>query len=165
MKMSIARALKEKKRIIGEMNTIHARINDSNVVHVTVKITDGKVPDAAPEEIARCRKFDPNKLLEDWYKLRGKLIAIKTALHKANDEIAEKLITLTELKAELTQIENTPLYDNEKMYANEAYGRITDVVFDRAYYMEKTDKIRAEVNKLQDAIDEYNATHYIEIAD
>jgi hypothetical protein len=38
-------------------------------------------------------------------------------------------------------------------------------VFDRAYYMEKTDKIRAEVNELQDAIDEYNATHYIEIAD
>lgn len=165
MKMSIARALKEKKRIIGEMNTLRARINSSNIVYVTVKIVDGRIPDAPPDEIAKCRKFDPNALLEDWYKLRGKLIAIKTALHKANGEIAEKLITLTELKAELTQIESIPTCDSEKMYTNESYGRVTDVVFDCAYYMKKTDKLRAEINELQDAIDEYNATHYIEIAD
>ena len=165
MRMSIARALKEKKRIIGEMNTIHARINDNNVVHVMVRLADGKVPDAAPEELARYRKFDLNKLLEDWYRFRGRLIEIKTALHKANDEIAEKLIILTELKSELTQIENTPMMNNEKTFANESYGRITDVVFDSSYYMAEIDRIRAEINELQDAIDEYNATHYIEIAD
>lgn len=165
MKISIARALKEKKRIIGEMNTLRARINSSNIVSMTVKIVDGRIPDVPLDEIAKCRKFDLDALLEDWYKLRGKLIAIKTALHKANDEIAEKLITLTELKAELTQIENTPMCDSEKTYSNESYGRITDVVFDCAYYIKKTDKLRAEINELQDTIDEYNATHYIEIAD
>lgn len=32
MKMSIARALKERKRIIGEMNTIRNRLNNNNGV-------------------------------------------------------------------------------------------------------------------------------------
>lgn len=166
MKMSIARALKERKRIIGEMNTIRDRINIANAVQITVKLTaEGKIPEISAEEIAKNRKLDPRKLMDEWYRLRDRLVSLKTALQAANGGIAGKLILLTELKAELQLVENMPSYDNGSQYVNDPFVRITDVVFDSQYINSRIDRLRTDINSCQDEIDEYNATHYVEIAD
>jgi len=166
MKMSIARALKERKRIIGEMNTLRNRINGANVVQVTVRAVDGKYAKPTPEDFAKRRRVNPSKCMEDWYRLQEKLVALKTALHNANNGVAEKLARLSEMKAELQLVESMPEYssDGESLVGDNAV-RVTDVVFDAEWITKRQDDLRVEINEMQDAIDEYNATHYVEIAD
>jgi len=165
MKMSIARALKERKRIIGEMNTIRGRINANNMVQKNIKLVDGKFIKPSKEELAAMRKQDPKALMEAWEKLQKRLIAFKVALHVANTGVVEKLARLSELKSELKQIECMSAYTDSCEYCNADFVRIYDVVFDANWQTEVTDAIRKDINALQDEIDEYNATHFIEIAD
>jgi hypothetical protein len=165
MKMSIARALKERKRIIGEMNTLWNRIGNNNLVQKNIKLVDGKFIKPSKEEFAAMRKQDPKALMESWKKLQQRLIAFKVALHAANTGIVEKLARLSEMKSELKQIECMGAYTDSCEYCNADFVRIYDVVFDANWQTENMDAIRKDINALQDEIDEYNATHFIEIAD
>ena len=166
MKMSIARALKERKRIIGEMNTLYGRINSDNVVQLTVRVVNGKYDKPTEEDFAKRRRGSPSKYMEEWYRLREKLITLKTALHNANCGIAEKLARLGELKAELQLVESMPGYSNDDgCFINDSAVRVANVVFDTGWITKRQDELRKEINETQDAIDEYNATHYIEVAD
>lgn len=165
MKMSIARVLKERKRIIGEMNTLWNRISQNNLVQKNIKLVDGKFIQPSKEELAKMRKQDPKTLMEAWKKLQQRLIALKVALHGANTGVAEKLARLSELKSELKMIECMSAYADNVDYCNSDFVRIYDVVFDVNWQTEQVDALRREINSLQDEIDEYNATHYIEIAD
>jgi len=63
MKMSISRALKERKRIIGEMNTLWNRISQNNLVQKNIKLVDGKFIQPSKEELAKMRKQDPKALM------------------------------------------------------------------------------------------------------
>ena len=165
MKMSIARALKERKRIIGEMNTLWNRINQNNLVQKNIKVVDGNFTKPTKEELATARKQDPKALMENWLTLRERLIALKVTLHSANTGIAEKLARLSELKSELKQIECMSAYSDSVEYASMDFVRIYDVIFDAKWQTDVTDALRKDINTLQDEIDEYNATHFIEIAD
>lgn len=165
MKISIARALKERKRIIGEMNTLWNRIGNNNLVQKNIKLVDGKFVKPSKEEFAAIRKQDPKALLETWKKLQQRLIAFKVALHVANTGVVDKLARLSELKSELKQIECMGAYADSCEYCNTDFVRICDVVFDANWQTENMDAIRKDINALQDEIDEYNATHFIEIAD
>ena len=166
MKMSISRALKERKRIIGEMNTLRNRIETNNVVELNVKVKDDGTYDApSADEIAKHRKLDPSKLMDEWYTLVRKLIDLKTKLQIANNGIAQKLITLSEMKAELQLVECMRPYDNHIHLYTEKIAKAVDVVFDSKWILNKTDELRQMINETQDEIDEYNATHYSEIDD
>ena len=166
MKMSIARALKERKRIIGEMNTVRQRINSSNLVHVMVRVDkDGNFKLPTKDEIAAKRKRCSAKLMDEWYGLRDRLVQLKVALHEANTGVVEKLARLSELKSELAEVERTSGYDNEVEDVNDTFKRVTDVVFDNEWRIGRADELRKEINELQDSIDEYNATHYVEVAE
>ena len=164
MKMSISRALKERKRLIGEMNTVRSRINQNNVIQLTVKIKeDGTYNEPSSEDICKHRKLDPAKLMEEWYALRQKLIDLKAKLHVANTGVVEKLAMLSELKAELQVVQSMGTYSSGHEYYGDKFMRIVDVVFDDTYITSKIDELRTKINELQDEIDEYNATHYIEM--
>ena len=63
MKMSISRALKERKRIIGEMNTLRNRIEANNVVELNVKVKDDGTYDApSADEIAKFKEKYKHKM-------------------------------------------------------------------------------------------------------
>lgn len=165
MKMSISRALKERKRLIGEMNTLWTRIISNNLVQKNIKLVDGKFDKPSKEELATLRKQDPKALMASWEKLQQRLIALKVAMHVANTGVAEKLVRLSELKSMLKQLECMPSYTDSCEYCNADFVRICDVVFDDNWQTMTMDVIRKDINALQDEIDEYNATHFIEIAD
>lgn len=166
MKMSIARALKERKRIIGEMNTVRQRINSSNVVQFNVRADkDGNFKLPTKDEVAAKRKLCPTKLMDEWYGLRDRLIQLKVALHEANTGVVEKLVRLSELKSELAEVEGMSGYDSAVEDVNDTFKRVTDVVFDNECRLARIDELRGEINELQDSIDEYNATHYVEVAE
>ena len=162
MKMSIARALKERKRIIGEMNTLWTRVLKNNTVQKTIKLGDD---DPSKEELATLRKQDPKVLMEAWKNLQQRLIALKVAIHVANTGVAEKLARLSELKSELKQIECMSVGNDSCEYCGTDFIRIYDVALDDNWRTMTLDELRNAINALQDDIDEYNATHFIEIAD
>ena len=162
MKMSIARALKERKRIIGEMNTLWTRVLKNNTVQKTIKLGDDK---PSKEELATLRKQDPKALMEVWKNFQQRLIALKVAIHVANVGVAEKLARLGELKSELKQIECMTAGNDSCEYCNSDFVRIYDVVLDDNWRTMTLDELRKAINALQDDIDEYNATHFIGIAD
>lgn len=165
MRMTIARALKERKRIIGEMNTIHNRVSNSNAVSISIKLDEnGKYTMPTSEEINKHRKLDPKALMEQWYALREKLVDLKVKLQIANNGIAKQLTMLSELKAELLNVEGLYASSSSVDFLNDSFVRVTDVVFDDAWRIAKVDELRKQINDLQDEIDEYNATHYIEVA-
>ena len=162
MKMSIARALKERKRIIGEMNTLWTRVLKNNTVQKTIKLGDD---DPSKEELATLRKQDPKVLMEAWKNLQQRLIALKVAIHVANTGVAEKLARLSELKSELKQIECMSVGNDSCEYCGTDFIRIYDVALDDNWRTTTLDELRNAINALQDDIDEYNATHFVEIAD
>ena len=164
MRMTIARALKERKRIIGEMNTIHNRVSNSNAVSISIKLDEnGKYTMPTSEEINKHRKLDPKALMEQWYALREKLVDLKVKLQIANNGIAKQLAMLSELKAELLNVDGLYANSSSVDFLNDRFVRVTDVVFDDAWRIAKVDELRKQINDLQDEIDEYNATHYIEV--
>lgn len=165
MKMSIARALKERKRIIGEMNTVRNRLRDNNSVQVTIKIDEaGKYTAPTAEEINKQRRLDPKALMEQWYALREKLVDLKVKLQCANNGIAQKLVMLSELKNELSIVDGQCYGTNSTDFCNEKFVRVYDFVFDEAWHLAKADELRKQINDLQDEVDEYNATHFVEVA-
>ena len=165
MKMSIARALKERKRLIGEMNTVRHRLDNNNAVQINIRLDEnGSYKKPTAEEINAHRKLDPKALMEQWYALREKLVDLKVKLQAANNGIAKQLVELSELKSELTLIENGCYGSNSLDFYGERHVRMVDVVFDDAWRIAKVDELRKLINSLQDEIDEYNATHYIEVA-
>ena len=166
MKMSIARALKERKRLIGEMNTVRQRINSSNTVQIMVRADkDGAFKLPSKDEFAMKRRLCPTKLMDEWYALRDKLVALKVALHSANSGVAEKLALLSEFKAELQEIETMHGYESGIEDVNDTFKRVTDVAFDNTWRISRADELRRGINELQDSIDEYNATHYVDVAE
>ena len=165
MRMSIARALKERKRIIGEMNTIRNRLNANNGVQVNVKVDEsGKYTLPTAEDINNHRKLDPKVLMEQWYALREKLIDLKVKLQAANNGIAKQLVELSELKNELSIVDGQSYGSNSVEFYSEKMARVFDFVYDEAWHLAKVDELRKQINDLQDEIDEYNATHFIEVA-
>lgn len=164
MKMSIARALKERKRIIGEMNTIRSRLNANNGVQVNVKVDEsGKYTAPTADDINKHRKLDPKVLMEQWYALREKLIDLKVKLQAANNGIAKQLVELSELKNELSIVDSQCYGNSSVEFYTERMVRVYDYVYDEAWHLAKVDELRKLINALQDEIDEYNATHFIEV--
>ena len=160
MKMTIARALKEKKRLVGEMNTARQKINNANVVCVNVRADkDGGFRLPTKDEInARRSRICPAELMGKWYEMRDRLVALKAALHSANSGVAAKLAMLSELKAELHEVESMSGAVNEVETVGD-YQRVVDVAFDNGWRISRMDELRREINDLQDSVDEYNATH------
>lgn len=165
MKMSIARALKERKRIIGEMNTIRTRLNNNNGVQVNVKVDElGNYKMPTVDELNKHRKVDPKVLMDQWYALREKLVDLKVKLQAANNGIARQLVMLSELKTELTIVDSQCYGTNNVELYSDKFVRVFDYVYDDAWHIAKTDELRKQINDLQDEVDEYNATHFIEVA-
>lgn len=150
MKLSIAQALKEKNRISGRIAKLQAQVYNSN------KYTDKKVPDVYADKLLI-------KLQEEW----AHLVDVKMRLSKANIGISDKLVSLTEAKAELQfwnsfrnagqQIE---VEDDHEYVGNQyvkvqknAYHTITS-----AQVLENQDRVQSLIEKLQDEIDVYNGT-------
>lgn len=154
MSLSISQALKEKNRIAGKIVILQKRVKQFN------KHEKGQDQDFNSLETLR-------SLQEEW----AYLIALKTRIALANAGIAEKLVKLTEAKAELTfwndftyeagraeevEVENfrqgTEYVSKEKIVVSEITSK--DVANHQA-------RVRKEIENLQDEIDAYNATTQI----
>lgn len=164
-KISIARALKEKARLIGQINKLWNQINKENIKRKSFDLTpaaDGS-RSAIPsiEELNAARKFDVKANLQTYMNMRKRLIDLKVAITKANAEAADILVKLTEAKSWLFTLTNLAVAEND---VRQSHGEavVCFSAVDPEDHIVMQNEATAQVNDLQDQIDEFNATHFIE---
>lgn len=148
MKFNISRALKEKNRISGKIAKLQRQVEEFNTYE------EGKVLDLSSIDLL-------GQLQEEW----AYLIDLKTKIAMANIGIADKLIKLTEAKAELAfwnQFRNSgpSVEATEKSEYREGkymmvpcnkYSCITSKEI-----LELRDAAQKLIENLQDEIDDFN---------
>ena len=146
--VTIARALKEKNRVAGRLAKTRGLIGEENS-------RDKSVP----------RGIDVAEMYAQAKELRDRLIAIKSAIAEANKPIVSKIIELDEVKSEIAFLNGLNVKEGKFVTTN--YGsRIEsdiDAVIRKQQVMEEVSALQAGADRLQDELDEFNATTKIEI--
>jgi hypothetical protein len=148
--MKLAKALKEKNRLGGEVKRLKDLIQREN-----------------SKNIKSTSKVDCDKLWKDLESTTDQLIKIKTAIFKANAGIYGKITTIGELKSKVEWIkslntkdgvEDVPNYRGESTKTEQyvAFVKQSDVD-------EMIVNIQESITSLQDDLDAYNATTEIEL--
>ena len=146
--MKLSKALKEKNRLIGEMN---------------------KHKDIISRENSRSERststINCEKLYQRFFEIRENLIQLKTAIFKANVPIYEHIVRMGELKAEINWLERLPTQDGEVVESH--YDGQPRYIKYFAWLKTETvdsmcNKLRLEIDELQDLIDEHNAVTEID---
>ena len=148
--MKLAKALKEKNRLVGEVNRLKGLIMRDNSLET--KYLEGK---------------NRTKQWLDYTAAVEALVAIKTAIFKANTGIYRTIVLMSEKKAELgwitslnttNGVQETPNYRGEGVIKTEYSAYITQDGIDTRIV-----ELQKEIARLQDELDEFNATVTIEI--
>ena len=148
MKFNISRALKEKNRISGKIAKLQKQVEEFNTYE------EGKVLDFSSIDLL-------GQLQEEW----AYLIDLKTKIAIANIGIADKLIKLTEAKAELAfwnQFRNSgaSVEANEKStyhdgrYVIMPYNKYSTIT--SKGILELRESAQKLIENLQDEIDDFN---------
>ena len=147
MKISLARAFKERSRLNQRIVETLNIINDEN------SILEGGV-----------RSIDVRKKFEEFHVLSSKLTDLKLAISRANAGIADKLVKLTEQKHLLTWVKNITVMEGQKCdrYTSTGVNLVYNTVIRKVEIIEETEAIQKRINQLQDEIDEFNARTQIE---
>lgn len=139
--LTIAQALKEKNKLAAKLNTLWKRLNENNSVH--------------GESI---RDYEPGLLMIEINDTCNELILLKTALHKASNEVRDKIFRLSELKNKLKQLRELPCkHGMIKDRYNENY-----IEMDSFYKKNEIDgfieDLESEIEKIQEELDAFNHT-------
>lgn len=159
MKINLPKALKIKNRIVGELNRVRALIRRDNQIETT---------NMTGEEVQAHIKGVKN-LINVEASLFESLIMIKTFISKANIDIYEKIARMAELKSQMGFVQSLPSRDGQ--FIENEYGRpepikrnFLSVVNQKSIDLSHGE-MQHRIDRLQDEIDEYNATTLIEIPD
>ena len=157
MKVTLAKALKTKNRITSRITQLKKQILAYNSYMV-----DKNCMDAQPE-------IDVSNLVLELDNLTKKLIYVKAAISKGNSGSAVKIFELSETKGLIAYWESLDCSTNN----SDPYGRF------RGNEATETKRVQISLPKknaivleltaksaqLQDELDEYNATHRVDIPD
>ncbi|MFA5754416.1 MAG: hypothetical protein WC905_03645 [Patescibacteria group bacterium] len=148
--MKLAKALKEKNRLVGEINRLKALIIRDNSIESTMAL-----------------KKDRKQQWQDYRNAVAALIKIKTAIFKANVGIYETIVNMGELKNELTWITQLNTTDGVVTNSNYRGDGVSQTTYSAFLTQEDIDAaiVRNQniIAELQDELDEYNANTVIPI--
>jgi len=147
-KYSLRKALQVKKNLTGEIAKLRSKISQFNCQRNANK------------------HINVLELVAELDKLTNKLVAIKTALAKVNVDIYEDILVSDELKGMIAFYEG--LYteeDGQDYKAGEIITYSNTVAIDYSAKESKVKELKADLEKRLEKIDDFNASHYIEIAD
>lgn len=146
--MNIAQALKEKNRLIGELNRAKEILRRENA-----RRSDSK------------SKVDREEVWNKIQSLTDAVVGIKTKISIANTGIYDKIALLAEMKSRISDLESLPKREGEEITF---IGRDQEKMvyqWDSCFNTERIDQLIEQTqklcNRLQDDIDAYNATKQI----
>ncbi len=158
--MNIAQALKNKNRVIGEMNKLFSFVEKHNIESKKSGTERGsKSPGATPEAVV--------ETFQKYLELSLRLTEIKTAIQVASAPIASKLVALAETKSLLSKIGAIPVREAvsiEGGYGKETYEVEHTSAITEKMQIDKTAELQKTINDLQDEIDAYNATTQVQLS-
>lgn len=145
--MKLALALKKKKRLAGKLNELYSILSREN----SRKETSSS-------------KIDAQEIFNRIQNVRFELIALKTAIAKANVGIYAKIVEMEELKDSISRLNS--LQTKEGIHTEVRYGIEKDTSVDENWVAfinnerrdKMTEEIQEKINNLQDEIDAYNGS-------
>ncbi len=140
--MKVKQALKYKKKLATKMNQEFVRVNMYNSV-----------------EEGTTRVYDVKEAMQNWLKMGEELVELKTKIHLANAPVYGKIFRMSELKSQLSNLKQLDCVDGKHF---DRCGRGEAVVKTAEISVLEKDqmvsKIEEEIERLQEELDEHNAT-------
>lgn len=150
--MNIAKALKVKNRLVGELNNLQQIFNREN----SRRNDNPSTVDV--EEVYR-------KITNTF----SKLVALKGAINEASAPISVKLVTLAETKQYINFIKGIPCREGEELTLvgsnREKLSYQWKAFFNKENLDKQQENLQLQINKLQDDIDTFNAVTQINFAE
>ncbi len=144
--MKIAKALKLKNRLAGDVAQLKDLLAKQNSRSTKQKFD-----------------YDNNEVLARLRAKLNELVKVKAALAVANTDIYDKIFRLAELKglvATLTALDTKAgVFHEGRGYAESAYEVEYVAQLGKVDVDKLVAELRAEIQSLQDALDEFNFTH------
>jgi hypothetical protein len=140
--MKVKQALKQKKKLATKMNQEFVRVNMYNSV-----------------EEGATRVYDVKASMQNWLKMIDELVELKTKIHLANVPVYGKIFRMSELKSQLSNLKQLDCVDGKHF---DRYGRGEAIIKTAEISVLERDemvlKIEEEIERLQEELDEHNAT-------
>jgi len=140
--MKVKQALKYKKKLASKMNQEFSKVQMYNSV-----------------EEGSARVYDVVESMRNWLTMSEELVELKTKLHLANAPVYGKIFRMSELKSQLSNLKQLDCVDGKHF---DRYGRGEAVVKTAKISVLEKDqmvlKIEEEIERLQEELDEHNAT-------
>jgi len=146
--MTVARALKEKSRIITKISEVRGVASSYNSVDLGTRR-----PISVKDSIEKVGVLEEN------------LMRIKVALHEANVGIARQLAELMLVRGQIAFYEGLDTSEFRTVTnRDDTETKVTrDVVVSQVEVLAKVEELKNKLDSLQDEVDEYNATHKIDV--
>jgi hypothetical protein len=142
--MKLAKALKLKNKLAGEIALAQRLINESNVTE-----NDNSPP------------HDVKYLYDQMVENQEELAELKGKIAVANGPISAMIFEMSELKARIAFLRAMPTkhgsFVTEGRYGTESITRIHRATFKAAWVEEEAQTLSERIEELQDSIDEFNA--------
>lgn len=147
-RVTVARALKEKNRVAGRLAKARSLVGKENSKDKNVK-----------RGIDVAETYALSKTLKD------RLVSIKTAIAEANAPIISKIIELDELKSEISYLNELDAKEGKIVSMNYGVRNESDMeaVIHQSDVLKEVAALQARAERIQDELDEFNATTKIEI--
>lgn len=140
--MKVKQALKYKKKLASKMNQEFSKVQMYNSV-----------------EEGSARVYDVVESMRNWLTMSEELVELKTKLHLANAPVYGKIFRMSELKSQLSNLRQLDCVDGKHF---DRYGRGEAIVKTAKISVLEKDQlvltIEEEIEKLQEELDEHNAT-------
>ena len=152
--ITLATALKKKKRLAGEVSALRVELEGHNSRNVKETV-----------------KFDWRQKHEKYIHAINKLVSLKTAIAVANNPIHGKIAMLSELKTligfyqTLNTTEGVVVQSHFSLADTGSNQNEFTVSMNYAETREQIDRIQERINNLQDELDSFNANQTIEWVD
>ena len=143
------------------------RLSKALVIKKRVGAKIGEIDNLMIQNNSYVESYGTQQSVSDLYDLRKNLSSLvtqfKVLINKANLPIFDKISTILELKSEFAMLKTIPTKDGK---FKEQYGQEVEVwkaTLSRQYVDNQLKDIQKKIDKLQEAIDAYNAVTEIEI--
>jgi hypothetical protein len=140
--MNIKKALKEKNRLVKEIQDLQVRVATYNSI-----------------EVGNKRPYSVRESLEKLNSLSNELVELKTKIHVANAPIYKHIFRLSELKSMITRIKNL---DCNEGIVNDYYTRnretplVKEVEISIVERDEMVKHMEGQIEEIQDILDNHN---------
>lgn len=147
--MNIKQALKKKNILVDKIKQEYNRLNTYNSI-----------------ESGNLRPYSATQSLENYLKLTDELVILKTAIHKANQPVYDKIFRLSEYKSIVQYLKNLNCVEGK--LAGSRWGDSNETRFmESEINVVKKDQLVAEyedkINQIQDELDYFNQVTEIQI--